>query len=63
MPSKQPKLTLGDRAVTALLAGIFGFGTMAVIWFLVLNLGAHSGEDLWFPFSWAWIAGGLVAAV
>ena len=63
MPPKQPKLTFGDRVVTALLAGIFGFGTMAVIWFLVLNLGAHSGEDLWFPFSWAWIAGGLTAAV
>jgi hypothetical protein len=63
MPPKQPRLTIGDRAVSALLAGIFGFGTMAVIWFLVLNLGAHTGVDLWFPFSWAWIAGGLTAAL
>ncbi len=63
MPPRQPKLTTGDRLVTALLAGIFGFGTMVVIWFLVLNLGAHAAEDLWFPFSWTWIAGGLAAAL
>jgi hypothetical protein len=36
---------------------------MVLIWFLVLNLGAHAGEDLFFPFSWTWIAGGLAAAV
>ena len=63
MPSKAYEAYPGDRCVTALLAGIFGFGTMTVIWFLVLNLGAHAGEDLWFPFSWTWIAGALAAAV
>jgi hypothetical protein len=63
MPPKQQKLSVGDRAVTALLAGVFGFGTMVLIWFLVLNLGAHADEDLFFPFFWTWIAGGLAAAV
>ncbi len=62
MPAQEEKLTIGDRLVTGLLAGILGFGTMAVIWFLVLNLGAHTGENLWFPFSWAWIVGGAAAA-
>jgi hypothetical protein len=63
MPPQQPTLTIGDRLVTALLAGVFGFGTMLVIWFLVLNLGAHSGEDLALPFSWTWIAGGMAATL
>ena len=55
--------TIADRLVTALLGGVCGFGTMLVVWFLVLNLGAHSGEDLSLPFYWVWAGTGLAAAL
>jgi hypothetical protein len=63
MAPKQPNLTLGDRLIAALLAGVFGFLTMSLIWFLVLNFGAHSGEDISLPFSWTWIVSGMAAVL
>ena len=63
MPPPREKLTIADRFVTALLGGICGFCTMVLVWFLVLNLGAHSGEDIAMPFYWVWTGAGLAAVV
>ena len=66
MPPPQAKkgepLTFGDRAVTALLGGICGFGTMLLVWFLILYAGGRSGTDSEMPFYWTFIVGGAVAA-
>ncbi len=67
MPPRQPKqgepLTVGDRVVTALLGGICAFGTMLLIWFLVLYGAGRSGEDVTMPFSVVWLVSGVVAAL
>ncbi len=59
MPPRQPKpgerLTYGDRLVSALLGGICGFGTMVVIWFVVMYAGGRAGEDVAFDFYWTWV--------
>jgi hypothetical protein len=41
------------------LAGIFGFGTMLVIWFIVLFLGGRLGKDVSLTFLSNWIIGGI----
>ena len=63
MATARDKLTIGDRLITALMGGICGFATMLIVWFLVLNLGAHSGEDLSLPFHWVWTGTALAAVV
>jgi hypothetical protein len=63
MAAKQPQLTASDRLISALMGGILGFGTMLVIWFIVMYVGGRAGRDVSFPFYWVWIAAGLVAAV
>jgi hypothetical protein len=45
-------IRFGDRLVTALVAGVCGFGTMLVVWLLVMFVGGRCGEDLGFPFYW-----------
>jgi hypothetical protein len=63
-PTKQAEtLTFGDRFVTALLGGICSFGTMLVIWFVVMYVGGRAGNDVAFPFYWVWIVSGTVAAL
>lgn len=55
-------LTYGDRLVTALIGGVCGFLTMAVVWFLVMYAASRSGNDLALPFYWTWVVAGGVAA-
>lgn len=67
MPPKQAKpgepLTFGDRVVTALLGGLAGFGTMILVWLVVMYLGGRRSQDESFPFYWTWIVALAVAAV
>jgi hypothetical protein len=63
MAPVRDKMTVGDRLITALMGGVCGFGTLLLVWFLVLNLGAHSGEDLSLPFHWVWAGTALAAVV
>jgi hypothetical protein len=67
MPVKQPRqgerLTLGDRLVTALLAGVLGFGSMLVVWFIVLYAGGRARNDVSLQFEWVWIVTGTLATL
>ena len=67
MPPQQSKrgepLTFGDRVVTALIGGICGFGTMLVVWFIVMYVGGRRGADITLPFYWTWTVGLAVATL
>jgi len=61
MASRQPQLRLGDRVISAIMAGTLGFGTMLVVWLIVLYLGGRDEEDVSLPFYSNWIVAGLAA--
>jgi hypothetical protein len=67
MPPRQPKpgepLTFGDRAVTALLGGICAFGTMLLVWFVVMYGAGRSGQGGEMPFSVVWLVSGVAAGL
>jgi hypothetical protein len=67
VPPKQPgpfePLSTGDRLVSALLGGILAFGTMLVIWFLVLYAGGRTRQDVELPFYWTYVASGIVGVI
>lgn len=57
---RKPKLTIGDRLITALMGFIVTFLTMCVVWLVILRfwfVAANSPP----PFHWTWIVG-LVTA-
>ncbi|WP_165227108.1 hypothetical protein [Aquisphaera insulae] len=54
MPPKTPNLTVGDRLISGLMGGILAFGTMLVIWFVVMYAGGRAGQDVTLPFYWVW---------
>jgi hypothetical protein len=54
MPKPPPPPTLGDRLISALMGGILAFGTMLVVWFIVMYAGGRSGQDVMLPFSFVW---------
>jgi hypothetical protein len=62
-PRRTEPLTIGDRLVAGFLGGLFAFGTMLVVWFLVLNAGGRTGNDVSLPFIWVWGVTGAVAAL
>ncbi len=57
----QPEPTVGDRLISALMGGILGFGTMLLIWLIVMYVGGRIGQDAAMPFYWNAIVGGLAA--
>jgi hypothetical protein len=63
MAQKSPEQTVGDRFISALMGGILAFGTMLVVWFVIMYLGGRAGQDVSFPFYWVWIVAGLAAVV
>jgi len=67
MPGRQPgpheKLTAGDRLVSALPGGLCGFGTMLLIWFVVMDVGVRTQQDVGLPFDWTFVGAGAVGAV
>ena len=58
--TRKPKLTIGDRLITALMGFIVAFLTMCLLWLLILRIW-FAAADTPPPFHWTWIAG-LVAA-
>jgi hypothetical protein len=59
--TREPKLTIGDRLLTALVGFVLVFLTMCVVWLLMLRIW-FAATDTPLPFHWTWTVG-LVAAV
>lgn len=57
----EPKLTIGDRLLTALMGFLVAFLTMCLVWLLTLQFW-FVATDRPLPFHWTWIVA-LVAAV
>ena len=53
---RAPKLTIGDRLITAFVGFVLVFLTMCLVWLLVLRVWfAGTGSPL--PFHWTWMVG------
>lgn len=55
--------SVGDRLVTAAVAGACGFGTSLFVRLLVMYAGGRWGRDAALPFWWTWAGAGIFAVV
>ena len=54
--TRKPKLTIGDRLITALMGFIVAFLTMCLLWLLILRVW-FVAADTPPPFHWTWMVG------
>jgi hypothetical protein len=67
-PGQDHKLTLGDRLISALLCGLWGFATLVFVWVIAFNYVfvpmTGDADVVWTLCTWTtWTAGGVAAAL
>ncbi len=64
-PPKHHKLSLGDRLISALVCGLWGFATMVFVWVIAFNfVFVPMNDAVWALCIWTtWTAGGVAAAL